>query len=186
MSLKLTKESLILVLEVHAPKSLTEAYRLLNGEGKLSGSTAKKMRELVPDIDEWIDKNKAKANADRAEGQAQENKTTLPTSGESRKPAKKVAKAVIKSKVLRHPKNPFRPGGYATLVDLIANAGAKGIGREDLLSAYCKASGKDLTHAKYDLAVINSAREDSDKRHRSCADGFTILKDGDNYRIRFA
>ena len=186
MSLKLTKESLILVLEVHAPKSLTEAYRLLNGEGKLSGSTAKKMRELVPDIDEWIDKNKAKANADRTEGQAQENKTTLPTSGESRKPAKKVAKAVVKSKVPRHPKNPFRPGGYATLIDLIANAGSKGIGKEDLLKAYCKATGKDIVHAKYDLAVINSASETSERRHRSCADGFTIIKTVDNYRIRFA
>ena len=180
MSLKLTKESLILVLEVHAPKSLTEAYRLLNGEGKLSGSTAKKMRELVPGIDEWVGKNKA--NAEKAEGEPKEEKPTLPTSEKS----KKVAKAVVKSKVPRHPKNPFRPGGYATLVDLIANAGAKGIGREDLLSAYCKASGKDLTHAKYDLAVINSAREDSEKRHRSCADGFTIIKTVDNYRIRFA
>ena len=71
------------------------------------------------------------------------------------------------------------------MLDLIANAGSKGIGREDLLKAYCKTSGKDLTHAKYDLAVINSAREDSDKRHRSAADGFTILKDGENYRVRF-
>ena len=38
MSLKLTKESLIVVLEVHAPKSLTEAYRrtlAITGNGVL-------------------------------------------------------------------------------------------------------------------------------------------------------
>ena len=81
---------------------------------------------------------------------------------------------------------PFREGsGYGLLLDLIAEAGAKGIGKEDLLKAYCKATGKDLTHAKYDLAVINSAREDSDKRHRSCADSFVILKEGDCFRVRF-
>lgn len=178
MSLKLTKESLILVLEVHAPKSLTEAYRLLNGEGKLSGSTAKKMRELVPGIDEWVGKNKA--NAEKAEGEPKEEKPTLPTSEKS----KKVAKAVVKSKVPRHPKNPFRPGGYATLIDLIANAGSKGIGKEDLLKAYCKATGKDIVHAKYDLSVINSA-EAGRNRHRSMKDGVTIIRETDNYRIRF-
>lgn len=181
--LKLSKESLILVLEVHTPKSLTEAYRLLNGEGKLSGSTAKKMRELVPDIDSWVARNKA--NAEKAEGEPKAEKPTLPTSGKSKKATKKVAKASAKSKVPRHSKNPFRPGGYATMLDLVANSGSKGIGREDLLNAYRKVTGKDLTHAKYDLAVINSAREDSEKRHRSCADGFTILKEGDNFRIRF-
>ena len=177
MSVKLSKEALIVVLETKSPKSLTEAYRLLGGEGKLSGSTAKRMRSLVASIDDWVDNNKAKAEGESVA----DTQKAKPAS----KSAKKPAKAPQKSVVPRHPKNPFRPGGYATLVDLIANAGSKGIGREDLLTAFCKATGKDLQHAKYDLAVINSAREDSDKRHRSCADGFTILKEGDNYRIRF-
>lgn len=185
MSLKLSKESLILILETRLPKSLTEIYRVLGGEGKLSGSVAKKMRELVPGIDSWVARNKA--NTEKAEGEPMGEKPTLPTSKKSKNPSKKVAKAVAKSKVPRHPKNPFRPGsGYGLLVDIIANAGSKGIGKEDLLKAYCKATGKDIVHAKYDLAVINSASETSERRHRSCADGFTIIKTVDNYRIRFA
>ena len=176
---QITRESLFLIFEAKSPQSLTEVYRLLGGKGKLSGSTASRMRKLNPNIDEMVANNKAKA---KAEGTPKEEKPTPQASRKSKKPAKTSAK----SKVPRHPKNPFREGsGYGLLVDLIANAGSKGIGREDLLKAYCKASGKDLTHAKYDLAVINSAREDSDKRHRSCADSFVILKDGENYRVRF-
>lgn len=185
---QITRESLILIFEAKSPQSLTEVYRLLGGKGKLSGSTASRMRKLNPNIDEIVANNKAKAKAEGASKDGTEPKGNQPTLQPSGKPkaTKKPSKTSAKSKVPRHPKNPFRPGsGYGLLLDLIANAGSKGIGREDLLKAYCKASGKDLTHAKYDLAVINSAREDSDKRHRSCADSFVILKDGENYRARF-
>ena len=185
MSLKLSKESLIVVLETRSPRSLTEIYRVLGGAGKLSGSTAKRMRELVPGIDEWVDNNKAKAGEETGKAHPQEGKAKFRTSKTS-KSAKKTAKAGAKSKVPRAVQNPFRPGsGYGLLLDIIANAGAKGIGKPDLLKAYCKATGKDDQHARYDLAVINSAREDSDKRHRSCADGFAILKEGDCFRVRF-
>ena len=178
---QITRESLLLINEAKAPRTLSEAYRLLGGKGKLSGTTAKKMRELVPGIEAILAKNKAKASESKAEGSVEP-----PKEKRLQKADKKSAKALKKSAVPRHPKNPFRPGsGYGLLLDLIANAGSKGIGKEDLLKAYCKAAGKDIVHAKYDLAVINSAREDSDKRHRSATDGFTILKDGENYRVRF-
>lgn len=176
---QITRESLILINEAKAPRTLSEAYRLLGGKGKLSGTTAKKMREMVPGIEAILAKNKA--GPAKAEGSVEP-----PKEKRLQKADKKPSKAPKKSSVPRHPKNPFRENsGYGLLLDLIANAGQKGIGREDLLSAYCKASGKDLTHAKYDLAVINSAREDSDKRHRSATDGFTILKDGNCFRVRF-
>ena len=178
--LELSKEKIVEVLESQKPKSLTEVYRLLGGQGKLSGSLAGKIRILVPDIEKVVADNKA--GAAQVDGKPE---ATLRTSKTS-KADKKTAKTVAKSKVPRHPKNPFRPGGYATLLDLIAAAGPKGIGREDLLKDYCKATGKDDQHARFDLAVINSARQDSDKRHRSCADDFTILKEGDNYRVRFS
>ena len=176
--IELSKEKIVEVLESKSPKSLTEIYRHLGGEGKLSGSVAGKIRNLVPDIGKVVAGNKAKA-------MPQEGKANFRTSKTS-KSAKKTAKAGAKSKVPRAVQNPFRPGsGYGLLLDIIADAGARGIGKDDLISAYCKATGKDERLARFDLAVINSARQDSDKRHRSCADGFTILKEGDNYRVRF-
>ena len=59
--LELSKEKIVEVLESKSPKSLTEVYRHLGGQGKLSGSTAKKMRSLVEGIDEWVANNKASA-----------------------------------------------------------------------------------------------------------------------------
>ena len=184
--IELSKEKIIEVLESKKPQSLTEIYHHLGGR-KLSGSTAKKMRSLVEGIDALVDNNKAKAGTSKAEGAPKGEETTFHSVGTAKKVAQKPAKAVAKSKYPRHPKNTFRAGsGYSMLLDIIADAGAKGIGKPDLIKAYCKVTGKDLTHAMYDLAVINSAREDSEKRHRSCAAGFTILKEGDNYRVRFA
>ena len=177
---EITRERIAEILESQKPKSLTEVYRLLGGQGKLSGSFAGKIRNLVPDIEKVVAGNKA--GAVQSDGKPEATSRTSKTS----KAAKKTPKAVANSKVPRHKDNPFRPGsGYGLLLDLIANAGEKGIGKPDLLKSYCKISGKDEQHARFDLAVINSARQDSDKRHRSCADGFTILKEGDNYRVRF-
>ena len=162
------------------PTSLTGLWKVLGGSGSVSGSASKKMREAVPGIEAILSANKA--GTAKAEG-----KVVPPKSKRGQKDEKKPIKPQKKSPVPRHSKNPFREGsGYGLLVDLIANAGSKGIGKPDLLKAYCKATGKDIVHAKYDLAVINSAREDSEKRHRSCADGFTVLKETDNYRIRFS
>ena len=175
--IELSKEKIVEVLESKSPKSLTEIYRLLGGSGKLSGTVAKKMRTLVEGVDNWVANNKAVAPT-KTDPAPKSDKGKLRTSKKlGTKPA---------TKVPRHPNNPFREGsGYGLLLDIIASAGEKGIGKPDLLNTYCKISGKDEQHARYDLAVINSAREDSEKRHRSCADSFTILKEGDCFRVRF-
>ena len=169
------QQKIVEVLESKSPKSLSEIYRHLGGLGKLSGSTAKQMRSLVDGIDNRVANNKAVGSV-KSEGVRESPKA---------KPPKKAGKKTAKVVVPRHPSNPFRPGGYATLVDLIANAGSKGVGKEDLLKAYSKASGKDETHCRYDLAVILSASTTAEKMHRSCRDGFTILREGDHLRIKF-
>ena len=163
------------------PTSLTGVWKILGGTGSVSGSASKRLRKAWPGIEAILLENKA--GTAKAEG-----KEVSPRSQPSKKAEKKPVKAPKKSLVPHDSRNPFRKwdSGYGLLVDLIANAGQKGIGKETLLSEYCRLTGKDLQHAKYDLAVINSASEASEKRHRSCADGFTILKEGDNYRIRFA
>ena len=177
-SIQIDAESISKALE-SKPTSLTGLWKTLGGTGSVSGSASKRMREASPGIEAILAGNKGKTP--KAEG-SEETTATKPAKRAEKKPSK-----ISKSVVPHDSRNPFRKSdsGYGLLVDLIAAAGSKGIGKEDLLKAYCKASGKDLTHAKYDLAVINSAREDSEKRHRSCADSFTILKEGDNFRIRF-
>ena len=174
-TIEINAESIKNALESSKPTSLTGLWKALGGSGSVSGSASKKMREAVPGIEGVLAENKA--------GTAKAEGVVIPLKGKQvRKTDKKPAKAPKKSAVPRNLKNPFRDGSsYGLLVDLIAGVGSK----ETLLAEFCRISGKDLQHAKYDLAVINSASETSERRHRSCADGFTILKEGDNYRIRF-
>ena len=178
-SIEINAESIKKALESH-PTSLTGLWKALGGSGSVSGSASKKMREAVPGIEAILSANRA--GTAKAEGRV------IPTkSKRGQKGDKKPAKAPKKSAVPHDSRNPFRKwdSGYGLLVDLIANAGSNGIGKEMLLSEYCRITGKDLQHAKYDLAVINSASKDSDRRHRSCRDGFTIIKEGENFRIQF-
>lgn len=176
---EISREKIIIALETRAPKSLTEIYKILGGKGAVSGTVAAKMRELVPGVVERLAENKGKTV--KAEGSVVSTETKrLP------KTDKKPAKAPKKSAVPRHPKNPFREGsGYGLLVDLLAQAGAKGIGKPDLIKAYAKATGKDEQHCKYDLAVILSASTDSERKHRSCRDGFVLNRTNDHLTIRF-
>ena len=176
---ELSPQKIIIALESRSPKNLSEVYRILGGTGKLSGTLAAKIRAAVPYIEKTLAENKA--GAAKAEGEEVSTK-----SKPAQKAEKKPAKAPKKSPVPRHPKNPFREGsGYGLIVDLLAQSGAKGIGKPELIKAYSSASGKDETHCRYDLAVILSASTSSEKIHRSCRSGFSILREQDHLRIKF-
>ena len=184
MSLKLSKESLILILETRSPKSLTEAYRLLGGEGKLSGTTAKRMRELVPGIDEWVDNNKARASGERQakdDGEPQEKKPTLPTSRKS-KPAKKTSKVGQYTHVQG---NPFRPqSNYALAYDILASF-PDGLPLAEWRELYAKAAGKPLKLAGFDTQVLLTAKDrPTSERHRSCRSGFFIERQCDHVTLK--
>jgi len=168
---EISRENIVEILKSKSPQTLTEIYRHLGGTGKLSGSVATRLRDSVPRLESILAKNKAETSKSKP-------KVVPPKV----KPAKKGSSKSVYS---RHSKNPFRPqSGYSLLLDIISASGSKGIGRENLLQDYCKASGKDLKHAKYDLAVINSAQEGGN-RHKSAKDGFTIIKTVDNFRIKY-
>ena len=174
-TIEITAETIQKALE-SKPTSLTGLWKTLGGSGSVSGSASKRIRQAFTGIESILAQNKAEA----AKGQV-----VPPKEKRGQKTEKKPAKTPKKSPVPRHPKNPFRPGsGYGLLLDIIAEAGTKGIGKEDLLKQYCKISGKDLTHAKYDLSVVNSGVPGCTK-HRSMRDGVTIIRDMDNYRVRF-
>ncbi len=86
--------------------------------------------------------------------------------------------------LLRHPKNPFRPGsGYGLLVDIIASE-RLGIHKQALLSMYRIFASKTEAQAGFDLAVIASAQRGK-PRNKSCREGFFTIKQGNVYSIEF-
>jgi hypothetical protein len=159
------------VLADGKPTSLTQIWKCLGGNGAVPGSTAKRMREALPNIMEVLAANKGTATP-KAKDQKPKPRT-VPKSGKSACP--------------RHAKNPFREGSaYGLLVDLLAQAGNKGISRDDLLKDFCKITKKPLQNAKYDLQVILSAATDSERLHRSCRDSLkgSIIREGSHYTIK--
>ena len=159
----ITAESIAKVLEEQKPQSISQVYRLLGHAGSIPGSTAKRIRELVPDIDEKLKDNKG---------------SRLAASGKSGK------KSATK-RYPRSPTNPFRDGsGYGLVFDILA-AHRDGIAKEKLIEVYAKASRKNLKRAGYDVAVLLSAKNSkAGERHRSCADGFWVERENSFLRLR--
>lgn len=175
--IELNQQKIIIALESRSPKSLTEVYRILGGTGKLSGSVAKKMRELVPGIEETLARNKA------GEIKADEKpRPTIPKSGKSEKATKKNSKATY----LRCDKNPFREGSnYSLAFDILASS-KDGLSLAEWRERYAKAARKPLKLAGFDTQVLLTAKDSpTGERHRSCRDGFYIEREGDHVRIRF-
>lgn len=175
--IELNQQKIIIALESRSPKSLTEVYRILGGEGKLSGSVAKKMRELVPGIEERLASNNA------GEMKAEEKpQATVPKSGKSEKITKKNSKAMY----ARCDKNPFREGSnYSLAFDILA-ASKDGLPLTEWRERYAKAAKKPLKLASYDIQVLLTAKESpTGERHRSCRDGYYIERQCDHVRIRF-
>ena len=173
---EINQQKIIIALESRSPKSLTEVYRILGGK-KLSGSVAKKMRDLVPGIEERLASNKA------GEIKTEEKpQPTLPKSGKSGKGAKKNFKATYP----RCDKNPFREGSnYALAFDILASF-PEGLPLAEWRERYAKAVRKPLKLASYDIQVLLTAKDSpTGERHKSCRDGFYIEREGDHVRIRF-
>ena len=103
----------------------------------------------------------------------------------AKKPPHKPAK-VTSSPYPRHEKNAFREGSsYSTAFDLLASR-KSGIRRDEAVKLLAEATGKDIKHAGYDLAVLCSAKESvTGPRHKSCKEGFWIMKENDHLLLRF-
>lgn len=176
--IQIDAESISKALADGKPTSLTGLWKAITGKKtSVPGSVASKIREMVPDIMDRLTANKP-------EGTSASMQKTKPAR-QDKKPTPK-STGFKSTKFPRHEKNPFRPGsGYGLLTDIITSAGSNGIAKDEVIKAYCKITGKDETHARYDLAVILSASTDSERKHRSCRDGFSVLREGDNLRIKF-
>jgi len=175
--IELSKEKIVEVLESKKPVSLTEVYRHLGGVGKLSGSTAGKIRNLFPDIEKVVAGNKAVAA--QADGKPE---ATLRTSGKSKTPGKKAFRATYP----HCDKNPFRDGSnYALAFDVLASS-RDGLPLAEWRERYAKAARKSLKLAGYDIQVLLTAKDSpTGERRRSCRDGFYIERDGDHVTLKF-
>ncbi len=99
-------------------------------------------------------------------------------------PAESSYKGTPVDNLPRHPKNPFRPGsGYGLLVDILASE-RLGIYKQALVSMYRIITNKTEARVGYDLAVIATAQRGI-TRHKSCQEGFFVIKQGDVYSIEF-
>ena len=118
----------------------------------------------------------AKAKAKKAKTPKQAKVATKAKVALKAKPAK-VVKA---GKFPRHAKNPFREGSaYGQIFDGFVRKD-NGLRRDELLQLAMDATGKDVKHAAYDLAVIRSAKESNKgPRHPSCREGFWVKREGD-------
>ena len=196
----LTKESVEGAVQQGA-KSISHVYKMLGGQGNVSGSTTKKIRELMPDIEIQLCANKGKPTdkpgvpvkpckpaKPTIEKPAKAKPTTPATPKKQSKPVKpaktKPAKKASSGKYPRHKSNPFRENSaYATCFDILV-AHKTGIGRDELINLLAKESGKDTKHAGYDLSVLLSAKESpTGPRHRSCREGFWVKREHHHYTL---
>ena len=121
---------------------------------------------------------KAKAQKAKPAKVSKAKKTTAPKTKTA-----KPAKFVKAGKFPRHSKNPFREGSaYGQIFDAFATK--DGVRRDELLQLAMDATGKDVKHAAYDLAVIRSAKESSTgPRHPSCREGFWVKRENECFTL---
>lgn len=97
-------------------------------------------------------------------------------------------KRISQMKWPRVTKNPFRPySSYGKAVDILA-AHPEGLHKEEFLKLYAKEVEKDMKHSTYDLAVILSTCKSASPtgpRHKSCREGFYVVRQNDHLQIRF-
>lgn len=163
--------------------SISGVWKALGGKGNISGSTTKKIRVLVPDIQDRLDSNKKKPT-DIPGVPKEPSAPVTPTTKPAKDAKPKEAMPIRKSKFPRHPQNPFRNGSaYAICFDIMA-AHPDGIARDKLLPLLGKETDKDEKHAAYDLSVLLSAKESpTGPRHRSCREGFWVKKEHQHYSL---
>ena len=134
-------------------------------------------------------KSKQAKQATKPAAKAKAKKAKAPAKAKAKKPAKaspkaKAKKNVPQGKFPRNKANPFRAGSaYASIMDAMATK-KNGIRRDELTALAMEATGKDVKHASYDLAVILSAKESNNgPRHPSCAEGFWVKRDNDCFTL---
>lgn len=170
-SIELSPESIESALAQGNPSSLTAVWKLLGGAGSVPGSSAKRMRELVPGLAERLAANKPAKQA-------------KPATAAKPKAAPRKPKAAPKAD---GEQTPYRSGSAYSKVYLILQAHPQGITRSELIRLSAKKCGKSVIRSSYDVAVVISPSESLDgPRHRSARPGYWVERENQFCRLRTA
>jgi hypothetical protein len=189
-AIELTAEAVLEAVKSGAT-SLTGISKALGlGKGSVSGSTAKEIRALVPDVEDRLAANKA-SKGGTADVKA--DAKVKPVKAAKVKPVKAAKSAKVPLKAGKWPhdsRNPFREGSsYAICFNILA-ANKAGLAKEKLVELLAEATGKDIKHAGYDAQVLLSAHPNDNglsnndsPRHRSCRPGFWIQRTNGHVKL---
>ncbi|HPG00220.1 MAG TPA: hypothetical protein PLE77_09115 [Kiritimatiellia bacterium] len=162
---QLSKEAVLEALKSSNATSLTALHKAMGGTGSVPGSTAKRMRELVPDIEKRLEANKGEK--------------IQPTTAK-----RKSTKALPSPKYPRHLSNPYRErSSYGLCYDILASQ-KEGIRRDELIGILAKEGGTTTTRAGFNTSVVLSPRESATgPRHRSARQGYFVRVTNDHVQL---
>jgi len=190
-NVNLSKESIEGAVQQGAT-SISQVYKMLGGTGNVSGSTTKKIRLLMPDIQIQLEANKASKPATEQPGvptkaSSPATPTTKPTKAvkpTTPKKQPKTPKPAKKGKYPRHPQNPYRElSSYGIAFDILASKKG-GISRDELTNLLSRETGKPVKNAGYDLSVVLSAKDSvTGERHKSARDGYWVKREFHHYTL---
>jgi hypothetical protein len=154
----LTKEQVLEMVGKGAASISEVARRLGLCRDKLDGKTSKRIRSLVPGLDEMLKFNKEKP---------------APASTEKEPAPTELGKDSLNEEMADD--NPYRPGSaYATIFDV----GSKGfLTKADLITKAAASTGKSPQCITFSLTVLTN------KKHSSNGGRSTVLWEGDKMKL---
>lgn len=189
--IEITAEAIEKIINETRPTSLTGIAHELGHQGTISGSVAKRIRELVPNIADLLAVNKTVKVVTGGEASGTTAKPAKPAKKAAKGTAKPAGKKTAGTAAFPIPECcPFRhtegkPSGYAMAWAILYAHRDKGISKPDLLAKYRAWSGKPEQNCGFDVHVVLSPREDGSS-HRSAAKAaqhYWIERQNDWYKL---
>lgn len=185
----LTAEAVRKAIHEGKPSSMTKLAHMLGHKGSVSGTLTKKLRALVPGIDELLTANPP-ANGGKTTSKAKAAKVATKTAKAPAQQNRAKSCGAKGGKYVRDPRNPFREGSsYGTVFDILASY-PNGIEKEMLVRLVAAETGKTLVRAGYDCQVVLSARPNDDglnnndsPRNRSCRPGYWVKRENGHVQL---
>lgn len=155
------KAEIVAALEKHHPASLTELWRLMAGEDKkLDGRMAKRLRIVLPGIEELLKKNVPLKEDKPTKAPKSKSAKTKPIKAPKSKSDKKWSIEIPEV-------CPYRPSSsYAAVFAVLYEHRQSGITRAELLQKVMKITGKPERNCHFDISVVTSPSQDG-SAHKS-------------------
>lgn len=174
VKVEITAEGIAKIVQDHKMTSLTQVSKALKlGTGAVSGSVAKRIRALVPNVTDLLASNKLAKDAPAVEVKPPAVKKAVKQTAVKtavtpavKKPAGKTAYPIPEICPYRHSGD--APSGYAKCWAILFAHRASGISKPALIEKYRAWTGKPQKNAEFDCHVVTSPKEDG-SAHRSAS-----------------